>query len=136
MQIQKNILFLQVVTQKMMMNYLSTFFLKSIHNQSPPHALYQITFSHLAIYICIYYLRITVTRIELTVFPLGSAVLFFTLNWNPKRSISYVSIEELRTWLFLSKFRHKSIILLIFFSFHLFSSFQRVSRVENERKIV
>jgi hypothetical protein len=54
---------------------------------------------------------VAVSRVEITVFPLGSAVMFVTLNWNPKRSISKVSIEELRTWLFLSKFRHKSIVM-------------------------
>lgn len=55
----------------------------------------------------IYFARVTVSRVEITVLPLGSAVLSFTLNWNPKRSLSFLSIEELRTWLFLSKFRNK-----------------------------
>lgn len=59
-------------------------------------------------------------RVEITIFPLGTAVLIIQLNWITSRAavgpqnIRYynpLSIEDLRTWLFLSKFRHKVVNL-------------------------
>lgn len=45
----------------------------------------------------------------MVVLPLGTAVLILYLNWihTDKTQSTKLTIEDLRTWLFLSKFRHK-----------------------------
>jgi hypothetical protein len=61
-----------------------------------------------------------VERVEITLFPLGTAVLIIQLNWITNRAavgpghqryFNPLSVEDLRTWLFLSKFRHKVVNL-------------------------
>lgn len=63
---------------------------------------------------------IIVERVEITLFPLGTAVLIIQLNWITNRAavgpghqryFNPLSVEDLRTWLFLSKFRHKVVNL-------------------------
>jgi hypothetical protein len=55
---------------------------------------------------------IIVETVEVVIFPLGTAVLTFNIDWMSDRTVlgqkcSYPpSIEDIRTWLFLSKFRH------------------------------
>lgn len=65
----------------------------------------------------IIYQPLKVEKVEIVVFPLGTAVLTIHVNWITSDSrrvgptdgppIGSPTIEELRTWLFLSKFRHK-----------------------------
>jgi len=63
------------------------------------------------------YQPIKMEKVEIVIYPLGSAVLIFHFNWicDERRlvgptdapALGSPTIEELQTWLFLSKFRHK-----------------------------
>jgi hypothetical protein len=48
---------------------------------------------------------IEIKKVELVIYPLGTASLVFHINWLPPGQS--MSIDELRTWLFLAKFTHK-----------------------------
>lgn len=50
--------------------------------------------------------NIRIEEVEILFFPLGTAVLKFLINWKPHRR-DILSLEELRSWIYLSKFRHK-----------------------------
>lgn len=51
------------------------------------------------------YQPIDVYRVEMTVFSLGAATLTIFVDWI--RDNDSVSLNQVRTWLFLAKFRHK-----------------------------
>jgi len=49
--------------------------------------------------------HIEVTNVDIWVFPLGTAILMFHINW--LHNGQKMTLDELRTWLFLSKFTYK-----------------------------
>ncbi len=49
--------------------------------------------------------HIEVTNVDIWVFPLGTAILMFHINW--LHNGQKMTVDELRTWLFLSKFTYK-----------------------------
>lgn len=49
--------------------------------------------------------HIDVTNVDIWVFPLGTAILMFHINW--LHNGQKMTLDELRTWLFLSKFTYK-----------------------------
>lgn len=49
--------------------------------------------------------HIEVANVDIWVFPLGTAILMFHINW--LHNGQKMTIDELRTWLFLSKFTYK-----------------------------
>eukprot|EP01124_Arcella_intermedia_P009415 TRINITY_DN1613_c0_g1_i7.p1 TRINITY_DN1613_c0_g1~~TRINITY_DN1613_c0_g1_i7.p1 ORF type:complete len:659 (+),score=110.64 TRINITY_DN1613_c0_g1_i7:27-2003(+) len=52
------------------------------------------------------YQRVKIEEIEVVAFPLGTAVLKVIINWIPEANSS-LTLDEFRTWLYLSKFRRK-----------------------------
>jgi len=61
--------------------------------------------------------KIKLEEIEVIGFPLGTAVLKFIINWKPNDDV--FTLDELRAWVYLSKFRHKVDYLMVGFLIYL-----------------